>query len=212
MSQVAMTMRAYLDESDYALRNLISAVWQERHEVDALSAELDALRRRVEDGYRRGEAIALNAEDADDVMLAASAQWDTYFGDDKDAHEVASKLDLINQRLAVREFSATTLSGALLQIGKQAISIVHGQLSIAPAGRLVGTQSLKTVIWQGRNQALHWESGAFHPPVDECFHQLGPDFGAPFSQYKKRNMAFEIVRVLGWASVEAVRNDLESLA
>ena len=51
--------------------------------------------------------------------------------------------------------------------GKQGISIVHGGLGAAPNGRMIGSQPLKEVIWQGRNQGFHWAEQSFHPPVEK---------------------------------------------
>jgi hypothetical protein len=65
-------------------------------------------------------------------------------------------------------------------------------------------------IWQGRNQAIHWDEGHFHPPVENCFNILvGQD--ARYSDYRTRNCAFDIIDLLGWRTVQAFVADLESL-
>ena len=68
------------------------------------------------------------------------------------------------------------------------------------------------MIWQGRNQALHWEEGKFSDPVKKCFEQLILDFGAKFSGYTTNNMALEVVEVLDWKTFDKFKADLLSLA
>ncbi len=112
---------------------------------------------------------------------------------------------------ASHTFSVAALAGALLQFGKQGISMVHRGLEHCPAGRSVGSQALKTVIWQGRNQGLHWEAGHFKSHVGECFDLLASEVDPRFGDYRQRNMAIDIVELLGWVTVDAFEDDLRSL-
>jgi|AntRauMinimDraft_4_1070384.scaffolds.fasta_scaffold00043_58 hypothetical protein len=206
-----MDITAYLAEIEHAAREAIALVWAEHREVEELRRLVDRLTHEMEDGYRRAAAWS-DSYDPDDVMLAAGIHWETYFGADKQRHGAQGELDIAADRLAAREFSRASMSGSLLQYAKQGISITHGELAACPEGRPIGRQLLKQVIWQGRNQALHWEDGNPHPPVRRCFDMLAADFGQAFAGYTAQNLAFEVVRLLGWESYEVFSRDLRSLA
>lgn len=206
-----MDITAYLAEIEHAAREAIALVWAEHREVEELRGLVDRLTHEMEDGYRRAAAWS-DSDDPDDVMLGAGIHWETYFGADKQRHGAQGELDIAADRLAAREFSRASMAGSLLQYAKQGISITHGELAACPEGRLIGRQPLKQVIWQGRNQALHWEDGNPHPPVKRCFDMLAADFDQAFTGYAARNLAFEVVRLLGWESYEFFYSDLRSLA
>src|SRR5205085_1103080 len=124
----------------------------------------------------------------DDVMLATGMYWETYFGEDKELyHNDKEREELVNL-IATHALSVGSLAGSLLQHAKQGVSLVHGKPEKCPAGRSVGSQDLKEVIWQGRNQAIHWEEGKFKQSLEKCFESLRKDFGPVFADYKKRNM------------------------
>lgn len=206
-----MDITAYLAEIEHAAREVISLVWTEHRQVEELRVLVNRLTREMEDGYRRAEAWS-DSDDPDDVMLGVGIHWETYFGADKQRYGAQGELDLAAARLAAREFSRASMAGSLLQYAKQGISIAHRELAACPDGRPIGRQPLKQVVWQGRNQALHWEDGNPHPPVRHCFDMLAADFDQAFTGYTARNLAFELVRLLGWESDEAFAKDLQSLA
>jgi hypothetical protein len=56
-------------------------------------------------------------------------------------------------------------------------------------------------------QAVPCRSVTFNPAVEACFGKLSADFGAKFGQYKQRNMAFDVVEVLGWKGWNNFRDD-----
>ena len=107
--------------------------------------------------------------DLDDEGLGTAIYWDTYFGADKDRYYKKAGYDELVQRVDARQFSVAALSGSLLQYGKQGISLHYGKKRTeCPDGRTVYGIPLSEVIWQARNQALHWEDGSFHEPTTKC--------------------------------------------
>lgn len=200
----------YLAEVQFAANSVVSAIWAERNRINELNAEIRSLSVAVEANYNR--AIALQeSDDIDDVAMGAGVYWENYFGDDKRLfHKNEEALDLESQ-LTLHEFSIASLSGNLLQYAKQGISLCHGGLASCPDGRLIGSQFLKVIIWQGRNQALHWEAGTFHPPVEQCFQSLANDIDPKFSDYRSRNMAFDVVELLGWKNFNSFEADMLSI-
>lgn len=208
-----LSMSDYLNEIDYAVRHLLPIVWDERNHLRSLAAEVERLTAQVQDTYERAHWIAMNAEDADDVGLATGMHWDNYFGDDKERFYKDKERASLADQVAAHEFSAGSLAGSLLQHAKQGISLVHGGFGGCPDGRQVSTsQTLKNVIWQGRNQALHWEEGKPHPPVAQCFDALAAEVAPKFADYRTRNLAIDVVELLGWTDFDKFQADMLLLA
>lgn len=204
-----MTILEYLETEKYAASNLIGLIWKEYNDLQKLEQEVDSLKGKVEDGYRRAEHFMMD-DDPDDVMLGLGIHWETYFGDDKELfHKNKDKIKL-EEQIEAHKASIQTLCSALLQIAKQGISICYGGLSNCQDGRPVGSQRLKDVLWQARNQTMHYEEGACKDPIVVVFSRLAIDFNAIFNNYNLENLAFEIVKVLDWKNYENFANDLQS--
>jgi hypothetical protein len=209
MSSVKLTN--YLSEIEYAASQIIDLIWQERKEVESLEAEIDTLKSYVESEYSAAQQIQQFAEDNDDLMFGVGRYWDTYFGEDKQLHSKSEELDLLTERLSTHEFSVSSLSASLLQYAKQGLSLAFGKFDKWPKGKLVGSQDLKTIVIQGRNQSMHWEEGKFNQECEKCLSTLVDDFGQQFASYSQKNLAFEIVSLLGWRSFASFKTDLLSM-
>lgn len=208
-----MDMTGYVNEVEYAATHLLDAIWHEHSKLAEAQQRLAALEAETNAGYERAQAIWANAEDPDDVMMGAGAHWETYFGPDKERHHVAQGAAELRQLVDLHEFSVSSLAGSLLQHAKQGISIVHGGLANCPDGRTVASQqNLKTVVWQARNQAIHWEEGNLRPAVRACFDDLRDNVEPVFGAYHTRSLAFEVVQLLGWTDLARFKADLASLA
>ncbi|HMU33852.1 MAG TPA: hypothetical protein PKC89_08305 [Pyrinomonadaceae bacterium] len=197
---------------EYAVTRVIESLGHEHDEAKKLQIEIAELRKLANDHYQRAQFIQQNAEDVDDQMLGVGIHWDTYFGEDKEQYHKSKYLDKLEARLASREFSFSALSGTLLQYAKQGLSASFGEPASWPDGRLVGTQYLKTIILESRNQSAHWEEGRPSKKVERCFETLIADKGSKFGEYKTKNLAFEVVSMLGWRSYVDFKNDLLSMS
>lgn len=206
-----MTPLDYLTEIEYAATKVIESLWHEHAEAEALQKEIKALRNTAEANYARAEQIQQSAEDADDVMLGVSINWATYFNEDKVQYHKSKALSDLEARLATREFSFASLAGTLLQFAKQGLSVAYGHPDKWPTGRAIGSLSLKTVIREARNQSEHWEERKPRQGVEECFQALEETKGSVFGQYKTKNLAFEVVSMLGWRTFMDFRKDMLSM-
>jgi hypothetical protein len=205
-----MDMRSYLSETQHACETLFPSIWNEWQALEALKGKISALTAATAEGYRRAEAFK-EFEDPDDYMLGVGIHWDTYFGADKERYHAEAALPELEQQRDARAFACSLMAGAVLQFAKHGLSLVHGGIQACPNGRQVHGVDLKSVIWQGRNQSMHWEEGQPRPPVVQCFDALkatDPVFG----NYLTQNMAFEIVRLLGWREFADFEADMISLA
>jgi hypothetical protein len=205
-----MDMDAYLAEIEFAVRSLLPALWEERERAVGLRTEVASLTAETHRNYEQVERIA-QAELPDDDGIGTMLYWETYFGPDKERHASEGELRAIEQRLAAHEFSVAALAGALLQHAKQGISIVHGAPSNARAGRSLGSLTLRTVIWEGRNQAIHWEEGGLRTAGQNCFAALASEQDPKFADHARRSLAMDIVELLGWRDFETFATDMRSL-
>jgi len=204
-----MDMSAYLAEMQHAVTELVALVWAEHSAAERALARLQELERETKRGYDRVQALVL--DEFDDDGTATATYWDTYFGPDKERFHAASAVEEVETTLAARDFSRCALASSLLQYGKQGISIVHGDLASAPAARQLHGVELKQLIWQGRNQAQHWEDGKPHKAVIACFDKLKA-VDVVFTDYSQRSLAFEVIRLLQWNDWTAFERDMLSLA
>lgn len=203
-----MDMKTWLGETEHAMRAAIELIWAEHAAVAEATVALAKLEAATERGYRQSEAFT---DTFDDEGLATALHWDTYFGVDKQRYHAAEALDVLMGSQEARTSSRAVLAGTALQIAKQGLSAVHGKPDASPDGRNVVCIVLKELIWQGRNQAMHWEEGKPHKAVEACFEKL-KDVNPAFADYAVRNLAFEVIELLGWNDYGAFEADMLSLA
>ena len=71
----------------------------------------------------------------------------------------------------------------------------------------------RQIIWQARNQAIHFEEGNFHQKVIDVFTILelenGPDFA--LVQHQGQSRAKQIINLLGWNDYALYSSDIQSL-
>jgi len=207
-----MKMSVYVAEIKHAAETVVAAIWTEHNQLLEFEQRLVALRGRVTSEYEGARSLAQDSTEPDDVALATGRHWETYFGSDRERHNTEIDINALRTTIDVHKFSEAALATALLQFGKQGVSIVHGGLSRCPTGRPIGTQVLREVLWQSRNQALHWEEDVLRPGVRNCFEALALEIHPHFEQYPSRNMAFDVVELLNWRTFASFEQDMMSLA
>lgn len=88
-----------------------------------------------------------------------------------------AKLEATKQALRTFENSANILAGSILQIVQQGMSSVHGSIKAYPnKGRNISGVSLCDLVWQGRNQAMHYETTATRADWRTVFSTLNVAF------------------------------------
>jgi len=112
-----------------------------------------------------------------------------------------------------RLMAEQALATAVLQIAHQGVCAVHGAPKNAPWGREIADLRLpiNSAIWFGRNQAMHWEEGNLRPATKGFFESAEASYPT-LSDFEQAPRAVEILRMLGWRSLEAFHRDLLSLA
>lgn len=195
-----MTIVEYLQETRHAATVLIggyTAEWK------AHLAEVIAYNQKVDDFKLLENQLHTEGNGAAPVELQIGA-WEGVLSSfyKTNAHHM-ERLEKIP--------STSIMCGALLQIAKQGLSMAHGAKQNATAGRAIGSTTLRDVIWEGRNQALHFEEGNFKPSCVQCFSALEKLHGARFVLTKNKNLATYVVDVLGWHTLSAYEADMLSL-
>jgi hypothetical protein len=112
-------------------------------------------------------------------------------------------------RFGATEESMAVLASAILQLGKQVLSFRFGTKPDLQSIRMIGSQSIIEVIWEGRNHALHWEDSNPRKPVRDMLQKLQQDQGIKLIM--GRNNALAIIAVLEWKNTNHVVQDLQSL-
>jgi hypothetical protein len=204
-------MQQYLNDIEYAATITIHAIWQEQVAINKLDKEIIRLVKIAEDKYKRADNLQ-QSDDIDDYMMGIGLMWDSYFTEDKEAFHRDKDLEAKKQTYQTHEFAINSLSGSLLQIAKQGISIKHSGLPNCPNGRNIGTQFLKNVIWYARNQAIHFEEGNFNQQFVACFDNLSNDIAPRFNRFRTSSMAFEVVELLSWKTFNDFKNDMIQFA
>ena len=58
---------------------------------------------------------------------------------------------------------------------------------------------------------MHYEEGSLNPNVLTCFQALCADFGGDFGTPLARNLALDVVNLLGWSDSKQFEADLTSI-
>lgn len=203
-------MNQYLVDTDYAVRQLIELVTAEEVQIAQIQLAREAKKPKLEFLYKRFRDSEWG-DDVDEIKLQSYlVNWAREQKEVTDLQEEIKRLEL---SVNIKKDSINALCGALLQIAKQGISKVHGSLDSCPDGRGIGSDKLKNVIWQGRNQSLHYEEGNFRRHVQDCFANLAATFGNQVSLalHPQENLAYEVIEILGWKQYSAYTSDMQSL-
>ncbi len=203
-------MHAYLQDTAYATQNLIRLAMDEALQLDALSKELSRAEERVKLHQWDFQTSDLSEDFSGAYVMAAfgraarSAQ---------EADQLRREVVAMQASIGSHQQATQAISGAILQIAKQGLSLVFGGMAGAPKGRKIGSLHITDIIMQGRNQSLHYEEGAFKQPVVELFRVLELEQGERFSLSKHvgQNRARQVAELLGWTSYPAYAHDMETL-
>lgn len=203
-------MHQYLVDTQYCSKELFKLVFDEKHQLKTLECKKNDLEKYFQflwEQYRESK----NCEDTSDVQLQNRYMKASDIG--TQLKNLESQIRITKNSISFKEFSLKTLAGSILQIAKQGISIVHSSLQNCPTGKSIGQETLKNVIWQGRNQALHFEDASFNQSVTQCFNNLEQDFGINFclSPASPENKALYVLEILDWETYEKYEADMDSI-
>jgi hypothetical protein len=105
--------------------------------------------------------------------------------------------------------SIPSLAGAVLQLAQQTLSLRYGKKPSLEYARMIKTQCVVEVIWEGRNHAMHWDDKKPKAPVMGMLATLSMDY--QLSLEPGRNHSLAILKAMGWVNPASVANELFTL-
>ncbi|MCE3269688.1 MAG: hypothetical protein K0S57_85 [Ramlibacter sp.] len=209
MSHSVDEAKSFLRASEFSLVRFFDVIGVRSEALKSIDAEIQRYRKlQAADAERFMDEGQWEAPDPN-WEYAQHIRRTQHF---KKAEENAPAMlpDLLAKRGAT-EIAIGIAAGAVLQVGKQVLSYRFGELGNLPSGnsRKVGTLPVTTLIWEGRNHALHWEEGKPKARVAAMLQALRDDGRVPPGE--GRNYAPEILDALGWGDAAHVLCDLEAM-
>lgn len=205
-------MHQYIQDTEFATKNLFSLATDEERQLKALLERLRETEHRLKVHQWDFETSDLNDDFSDAYVMAAFSRAA------KAAHEVErlkGEVAILQASVGTHQQAVQTIAGAILQIAKQGISLVHGGLGAAPPGRTLGSLAVRDIIWQARNQSMHYEEpqAKLKKALLDLFATLEQEQGPQFSlgTYAGQNRAKQVLDILGWTSYEAYVQDMQVL-
>lgn len=203
-------MHQYILDTDYAVHSLIGLITGEEEQFVRYQSQHENAKEKEKHLHQQ----FMDSQFNDDVVpMQEQAKYIAWYGTHRELAELQRQITLLHMSIDFKSASIVALCGAVLQIAKQGISIVHSGLSNCPAGRAIGSEYLKNVIWHGRNQSMHYEEGRFSQAVRDCFSSLEISFGNKFSLDLNtgKNLAHDVIDILGWKDYSIYKADLRTL-
>lgn len=191
-------MNQYLIDTEFAVQSLFDLVTYELKMITTLEVDLRKYQERA--NSIMCDAYYVTDQDFDDLETPAMyAIRHGYVTRLSAVQELQNKIMKLEASYHAKESSIRVLYSSILQIAKQGISIVHGKniptIIIEPRSK----ESIHNIIWQGRNQSMHYEEAKYKEPLISCFTNLQKAFGTDLDLKKGDNKAkFLVVDVLGW--------------
>ncbi|MBR8177029.1 hypothetical protein [Burkholderia ambifaria] len=203
-------MNQYLTDTEFAVRNLIQIASAEENELKTKAVRLREIEAQLRVHKWDFETSDLNDDFSDAYVMAAFQRMARAA---TEAHGLQQQLASLQASIGTHQQAIQAISGSILQVAKQGISIVHGGLPGAPEGRKIGSVSIRDIIWQARNQALHFEEENFKPPVINLFGTLTAEQGPSFSLalHVRQSRAKQVVDLLGWSTYDTYVQDMQVL-
>lgn len=163
---------------------------------------------------QQDEYIATHARQKADIALLKEGGRELLEAASVTLFRQKAKLAATERAMKVYDLSINIIAGAILQIGKQAISIRHGanRTDCALEGRSISGWCVRDLIWLGRNQAMHYEDtqpGSTWVKLFTSLNKLHPDVFTIAHPYESRAMA--ILDLLGWVRYEQYESDMRDL-
>jgi hypothetical protein len=203
-------MKKYLEEISHAASSLIDLIWFDFDKLEERNSQLKAL--TAEFDVKHQVFLANEFHPAANFYHAQMAK--AHEGIAKPKAELEREIIDVLVSIDAKSASISALSGAILQIAKQCISLKYGKPKSAPAGKDIDGILIKEIIWEGRNQSIHYENpNEISGNVVALFAKLDSirGDGVTWDAMSKTNFAFEIVQFLGWRTYSDFEKHLKSL-
>jgi hypothetical protein len=190
-------MHQYLIDTEFAVTNLLLLAIEEEKQLKEQKMQLATVEAKVRVHKLDFETSDMNEDFSEVYVMAAFSRMAKA---SKEAEVLQQEVAKLQASVGAHQQATQAIAGAVLQVAKQGISFVYGDLKTAPEGRKIGTAPIRDIIWHARNQALHYEEGSFSKSVTTLFTTLEHEQGNQFSltTHAKQSRAKQILALLGW--------------
>ncbi|KAB2311488.1 hypothetical protein F8A87_06695 [Betaproteobacteria bacterium SCN2] len=203
-------MNQYLIDTEFAVQNLFELATSEELQLQALTENLRLKEAEFRVHHWGFQTSDLNDDFSDAYVMVAFGRAAMA---SQEAERLRGEVATLQASIGTHQHAVQAIAGAILQIAKQGISLFYGSREAAPTGRMLGSLPVRDVIWQARNQSMHYEEGAFGKPVCDLFTKLEQEQGPQFSlvNHPVQNRAKQIIDVLGWSDYGNYMQDMQVL-
>jgi hypothetical protein len=203
-------MNQYITETEYAVKNLIELVSKENVKLEEIKASLSIAEAKYKHNKWDFETSDMNDDFSDAYVMGAFQRMASTHNE---SSELQIEINLLQALIGSRQSAIQAICGAILQISKQGISVVHRGKANAPEGRYIGSVNIRDIIWEARNQAIHFEENSFNQRVTALFQILEAENGAEFdlNAHLKQSRAKQVINLLGWDVYANYSSDMQSL-
>ncbi len=203
-------MNQYLSDTEFAVKSLIELASAEENELRAKGTQLRDVEAQLQVHKWDFETSDLNDDFSDAYVMGAFGRMAKAA---QEAQGLKQQLASIQASIGAHQQAVQAITGSILQVAKQGMSLVHGSLSATPEGRKIGSLPIRDIIWQARNQALHFEERTFRAPVANVFATLATEQGLAFSlaAHPNQSRAKQVVDLLGWSTYGKYLQDMQVL-
>lgn len=203
-------MNPYLSETEFAVQNLFTLATEEKEILAQKISKLTSAQKKAEMYKWDFETSDLNEDFSEVYVMDAYAKMAEA---NKDSEELRRDISTLEAQIGTLQLSFQVINGAIIQIAKQGISLIHKELQLAPAGRLIGSTSVRDIVWQARSQAMHYEETIKNKHVIALFALLENENGSNFSLTKHplQSRATQVIELLGWNDYSAYLDDMTQL-
>ena len=128
-------MNPYITETEYAVKNLIELASKEETELEELKGKLPAVEAKFRHNQWDFETSDMNDDFSDAHVMGAFHRMASAH---KETSEIKEEVNVLQASIGSKQSAIQAICGAILQISKQGISVVHGSKASAPEGRAIG--------------------------------------------------------------------------
>ena len=208
-------MHPYLKNTQHALETLFKGIFHEEQELARLRLQLERSSGEAQALTRSAEEFNRYTDPSDDDegvgQLRSFEAWEARTG----ATQSSRGVEELSRSIADKEVAKVALCGSLLQIAKMGITDRTGTKPNVPVvskpGRVIDDLPLEEIIWGARNQSMHHEEAPKSAITKKVFNTLFSKYGPRYDASQGKDLAREIVDLLGWTSIEKFYADMETI-
>lgn len=224
---MSISIKDYLEQTKYVTEKLISLLNDVDYDLANLNHTTAMIpyyqqNARMYDDFSKMLRADGQPEEAFDYVIRSIEKAKTVGEYQEKVQEIQT---YYNNALLIKNSPRQSLAQAILQIGKQGISSKYGKLKgdcsteLQNAGKVIDTRfgvSILDIIWEGRNQSIHYEDMRFNTPTKTCLNNLIQNSDSKCQALvgydNGENKAYEIIKILDWTDYANFERDLMSLS